>query len=160
MVHQLEQEQVIPASLEEVWAFFSTPKNLDTLTPPDMAFEIVRGGGQPMYQGQMIEYRVGALPGLKTRWLTEITHVEAQTFFVDEQRLGPYRIWHHEHHFCPVDGGVQMVDRITYVLPFGVLGDAVHACWVRRRLEAIFAFRYDKVEALFGKRAFSAAGHG
>ena len=150
MIHYLQREQVIPGSLKNVWEFFCDPFNLNTITPPDMNFEIVAGGDTKMYQGQMIEYRVEFIRGVRSLWLTEITHVRDGQFFVDEQRVGPYRFWHHEHLFESVEGGVRMTDRVTYVLPFGLLGDVVHAVWVQGRLNSIFDFRVRKITELFG----------
>ena len=149
MIHTLERTQLIPASIERVWDYFSTPENLNALTPPDMHFEIL---GQPpaMYQGQIIAYRIRVAPGLPVRWLTEIRHVRENAFFVDEQRAGPYRLWYHEHHFTPVKGGVQMTDRVTYALRFGPLGDLIHAVWVRRTLHRIFNYRFKEVTRIFG----------
>ncbi len=149
MIYRLTKEQTIPAPLEEVWAFFSAPQNLNTITPPDMNFEIIWGGDAAMYPGQLIEYRVEFLPGLRSRWLTEIAHLRDRAYFVDEQRIGPYRFWYHEHRFEPAPSGVKMTDTVTYALPFGLFGRIAHALFVRRRLEHIFAFRDQKVAELF-----------
>lgn len=149
MIYTLETIQTIPADLDSVWAYFATPRNLNEMTPPDMAFEFVRGGDEPMYAGQVIEYRVTIVPGVRVRWLTQITHVRERSYFIDEQRVGPYRLWVHEHRFEPVEGGVRMTDRVTYALPFGPLGILAHAAFVRRRLEAIFDFRRRKVMEVF-----------
>ncbi len=150
MIHRLTRQQVVPAPLGEVWAYFATPKNLNEMTPPNMHFEIVHGGEVTMFQGQLIEYRVQFMPMLKSRWLTEIAHVENEAYFVDEQRIGPYRFWYHEHRFEAVTGGTRIHDQITYALPFGPLGDLVHAIWVGPRLHSVFDFRRDKIEELFG----------
>jgi len=150
VIHHLEREQVIPANIARVWEYFATPANLDEMTPPDMAFEIMWGGEGRMYTGQLIGYRVEVFPGWKTHWMTEIRHVRDGQFFVDEQRAGPYRFWYHEHHFEPVTGGVRMKDRVTYLLPYGALGDVLHALVIRPRLEEIFEFRRSKVEEIFG----------
>lgn len=149
MIYTLETIQTIPADLDSVWAYFATPRNLNEMTPPDMAFEFVRGGDEPMYAGQVIEYRVTIVPGVRVRWLTQITHVRERSYFIDEQRVGPYRLWVHEHRFEPVEDGVRMTDRVTYALPFGPLGILAHAAFVRRRLEAIFDFRRRKVMEVF-----------
>ena len=103
-----------------------------------------------MYSGQMIEYRVEFIRNVRSLWLTEITHVRDEQFFVDEQRVGPYRFWHHEHIFEGMDDGVRMTDRVTYVLPFGLLGDVAHAVWVKGRLNSIFDFRVKKITEIFG----------
>ena len=151
MIQRLSRQQIVPAALDEVWAYFATPANLNEMTPPDMNFEIIHGGEEPMYPGQLIEYRVQFMPLFKSRWLTEIEHVQAKCFFVDEQRIGPYRFWYHEHHFDSVENGTLIRDQVTYVLPFGLLGEIVHRVWVRPRLNAIFDFRREKVKALFGE---------
>jgi ligand-binding SRPBCC domain-containing protein len=148
MVHQLEREQMIPAAASAVWAFFANPKNLNALTPPSMHFQLL-GDVPPMYEGQMISYRIRVAPLVRLRWLTEIVHVEPGRYFVDEQRVGPYRVWHHEHHFAESAGGTLMVDRVTYALPLGVVGDWVHAAWVRPQLRKIFDYRSAKIRELF-----------
>lgn len=150
MIHQLTREQVVPAPLDEVWEYFATPKNLNEMTPPDMRFEIIYGGEGAMFQGQLIAYRVQIMPLIKSRWLTEIAHVEEKVYFVDEQRIGPYRFWYHEHRFEAVDGGTRITDQVTYELPFGPLGALLHAIWVGPRLKSIFNYRREIVTTLFG----------
>ncbi|HPN33575.1 MAG TPA: SRPBCC family protein [bacterium] len=150
MIHTLRRQQVVRASLEEVWDFFSTPRNLDALTPDELSFRIVGEIAETMYEGQIIEYRVRFIKGIWSRWVTEITHVRDKSFFVDEQRLGPYKLWHHEHHFIPEGDGVRLVDRITYVIGFGFLGDLVDRLWVHRKLARIFDYRQEKTATLFG----------
>jgi ligand-binding SRPBCC domain-containing protein len=150
MIQRLSRQQIVPAALDEVWAYFATPANLNEMTPPDMNFEIIRGGEESMYPGQLIEYRVQFMPLFKSRWLTEIAHVQAKRFFVDEQRIGPYSFWYHEHNFAVVETGTLIRDQVTYVLPFGLLGEIVHHVWVRPRLNAIFDLRREKIKTLFG----------
>lgn len=151
MIHVLEQTQVVTASPERVWAYFATPVNLNDMTPPDLDFTIVRGATSVMRQGQLIEYRVGFAPGLHSTWLTEIRHVVEGRYFVDEQRIGPYRLWYHEHHVDPQpDGTVLLTDRVTYCVGFGPLGEVLHWLWIQRKLRWIFAFRRERVAALFG----------
>jgi ligand-binding SRPBCC domain-containing protein len=123
--------------------------NLNEITPPDLNFEIIHEGIDTMYEGQLIEYRVQFMPVIKSRWLTEIAHIEAKSYFVDEQRIGPYRFWYHEHFFKTVQSGTQIRDRVTYSLPFGPLGNIVHMFWIKSRLEKIFDYRHKKVEQLF-----------
>ncbi len=137
-----------------IWSFFATPRNLDTLTPPTVSFAIVGEVPAAMYPGQLIEYRIGILPGITTRWLTEITHVREGALFIDEQRLGPYKLWHHEHEFTPAadDSGLWMVDRVTYEVGWGPVGDVLHALWVRRQLTSIFDYRARRVDELFSAR--------
>jgi len=150
MIHRLHQQQCIPVSIEDIWAYFCNPENLNELTPPDMSFEIIHGGQEDMYPGQLIEYRVEFVRGFKSRWLTEIAHVRQQSYFVDEQRIGPYQFWYHEHLFTTLETGVKMEDRVTYALPFGIMGDIVHWAWVKRRLNQIFSYRHQKIEQIFG----------
>jgi ligand-binding SRPBCC domain-containing protein len=151
MVHVLESTQIVSASLETVWAFFADPRNLAKLTPPELGITVVSPQEpEGVYAGMMIEYRVRPLLGIPLRWLTEITHVEPGKFFVDEQRMGPYRLWHHEHHFRALEGGrVEMRDRVTYALPFGPLGELAHPFLVKPQLARIFAFREKVVGEIF-----------
>jgi ligand-binding SRPBCC domain-containing protein len=149
MIYTLHREQIIPASLDRVWAYFATPRNLDEMTPPDMNFQFTQGGEGEMYAGQIIAYKVAILPGVSVPWLTQITHMEQGHYFIDEQRAGPYRLWIHEHRFESLTEGVKMIDHVTYALPFGPLGNLVHRLYVRRRLEKIFNYRYEKVNMLF-----------
>ena len=149
MVHTLELSQFVPADPGRVWEFFSNPRNLRDLIPPKMDFRILGDPG-PMYAGQMIAYRIRVAPGVRVGWLTEILHVTPGCYFVDEQRVGPYRLWHHEHHFLPRDGGVEMRDRVTYSIGFGPVGEAAHSIWVKRQLDGVFEFRKGKVQEIFG----------
>ncbi|MEO6992707.1 MAG: SRPBCC family protein [Lacunisphaera sp.] len=148
MIHQIHFTQFLPANPETVWDFFATPDNLNLLTPPELQFETLTAPKR-MYAGQMIAYRIRVLPGIRVRWLTEITHVSERDYFVDEQRLGPYQLWHHEHGFVAKSGGVEMTDHVTYSLAFGPVGELVHQLWVRRTLARIFAFRREKIAAHF-----------
>jgi ligand-binding SRPBCC domain-containing protein len=150
MIHQLQRRQIIPANLDQVWDYFSRPGNLNEITPPDMKFEILFGGEEAMYQGQLMAYKIQLLPLLKTRWLTEITQVRKPDCFVDLQRLGPYKFWHHQHHFQSLENGVEMRDLVTYLLPLGPLGDLIHTLWVGPRLKSIFDFRATKIAEIFG----------
>lgn len=150
-IYTLEVRQFLPIPLDKAWDFFSSPANLSKITPVHMGFRITSGTPATMYPGQIITYRVSPIPGIKTNWVTEITHVYEGSFFVDEQRFGPYRMWHHEHHFEPQDGGVLMTDRVSYKLPLGIIGRMVHFLFVRQQLEQIFAFREKYLDKLFGK---------
>jgi ligand-binding SRPBCC domain-containing protein len=143
--------QHIPIPLSQAWDFFSSPENLATITPDYMQFRITSERPVPRaYAGQIITYIVKPLLGIPMRWMTEITHVATEKYFVDEQRIGPYRIWHHEHHFKATDNGVEMTDIVHYQLPLGWLGRLAHALFVRRQLENIFAYRAQKVKELLG----------
>ena len=151
MIHVLQTSQILPTSIAQAWDFFSDPRNLAKITPPELDFTILTALSERVHPGMMIEYRVRPLLGIPVRWLTEITHVEEGRFFVDEQRIGPYRIWHHEHHFRQLDGDkVEVTDRVTYVLPFGLLGDLVHPFLVKPQLAKIFAFREKAIGGFFG----------
>lgn len=153
MIRYLHRQQFVPGEPAAVWDFFAQPQNLDQLSPASLRFRICGTPAARMYAGQMIEYRIGILPGVWTRWLTEITHIRAGEFFVDEQRLGPYKIWHHEHQFESIPGrrGLLMADRITYDAGYGLLGGIVEALWIRRQLATIFDFRAAKIRELFGE---------
>jgi ligand-binding SRPBCC domain-containing protein len=154
-IHTLHRTLVIPASRETAWAFFSDPRNLSKITPPAMGFRTINPDlPSQIYPGLMIEYRVKPLAGVPLTWLTEITHVNEGESFVDEQRIGPYAIWHHEHFFRELSGGeTEVEDRITYALKFGWLGEIVHPFAVRPQLERIFAFREEAVRANFSSPA-------
>lgn len=151
MIRTLQREQFVPGDPARIWEFFASPRNLSRITPPHLRFEIRSALPDRMYAGQMIAYRIGLLPGISTSWLTEITHVREGAYFVDEQRAGPYRLWHHEHHFHPApDGrGVTMRDIVTYDVGWGPLGDLLHALWIGRELAAIFDHRARRVAELF-----------
>ena len=124
MVHVFHSTQILRASMERAWDFFSDPRNLSKITPPELDFTVLTVLPERIHPGMMIEYRVRPLLGIPVRWLTEITHVEPGKFFVDEQRIGPYRIWHHEHHFKQLDScRIEMTDRVTYVLPVSPLSE-------------------------------------
>ena len=137
----LETSQYLTISMEEAWQFFSSPGNLSLITPSRMGFRITSGTAEQMYPGQLITYRVSPFRGFTTNWVTEITHVTAKRYFVDEQRVGPYSLWHHEHHFQQQGEAILMTDRVYYRLPFGILGKIAHALFLRRQLEKIFLFR-------------------
>jgi ligand-binding SRPBCC domain-containing protein len=149
MCAQLLREQILPADLDRVWRFFATPRNLDELTPPDLKFRILTTVPEEMYPGLLIEYHISPVPGVWLRWLTEIRHIRDRSYFVDEQRAGPYRLWYHEHHFEAVPGGVRMTDRVTYDVGWGPFGWLAEKLWVRRQLEHIFDYRARKVAAVF-----------
>ncbi len=137
--------------MQEGWDFLSDPKNLKTITPDYMGFEILSGADRPMYAGQVIQYIVTPVLGIKTKWVTEITHVKEGTYFVDEQRFGPYALWHHKHFLKEIDGGIEMEDIIDYKLPFGILGQWMHPILVRPKLKEIFEYRKNKLIELFGE---------
>jgi len=141
----------LPISKKEAWDFLSDPKNLAVITPPHMGFQILSGADRPMFQGQIIQYIVKPFPLVSTKWVTEITHVQKGSYFVDEQRFGPYSLWHHKHFIKEVPDGVEMEDIIDYKLPFGFLGQIMHPILVKKQLQKIFRFREKKLAELFGE---------
>jgi ligand-binding SRPBCC domain-containing protein len=150
--HTIKTVQKIPVSLDEAWSFFSNPANLQVITPEGMGFTIIsKHHGEVMYAGQLIEYKVRPLAGIPLYWMTEITQVKDRAYFIDEQRFGPYSLWHHQHHFKEIPGGVEMTDIVHYKNPLGVLGRIANALFVKNKLKTIFDYRYTKVEELFGK---------
>ncbi|NJX15488.1 SRPBCC family protein [Tamlana crocina] len=149
-LYRLHKTQKLPISIAEAWDFLSNPKNLKTITPDYMGFEILSGADRPMYAGQIIQYIVTPVLGIKTKWVTEITHSMHQKYFVDEQRFGPYALWHHKHFLKEIEGGVEMEDIIDYKLPFGILGQWAQPILVKPKLEEIFNYRQQKLEMLFG----------
>lgn len=155
-VYRLKFVQELPVSMQKAWDFFSSPANLQEITPSTMDFRITSEPSEKMYAGQVIEYRVKPLPALSLYWMTEITHVEEGKYFVDEQRYGPYSLWHHQHHFREIEGGVEMTDIVHYKIPGWVLGDIANSIFVKKKLQEIFNYRYAKVEELFGKMIQSA----
>jgi ligand-binding SRPBCC domain-containing protein len=152
-VHSIKVVQHIPVTLQQAWAFFSDPANLQQITPAYFKLRIISTHhGSRVYPGQIIEYRVRPVLNMSWYWMTEIMHVQDHVFFVDEQRYGPYSLWHHQHHFKPVPGGVEMTDIVHYKLPLGLIGDIVNTLFVKKQLDALFKYRYEQVEHLFGKR--------
>ncbi|MEA1786207.1 SRPBCC family protein [Arenibacter sp. GZD96] len=149
-LYQLYSKQSLPISQDEAWDFLSSPENLSVITPPHMGFHILSKDTKKMFPGQIIQYNVSPFPFYTTRWVTEITHVKEGEYFVDEQRFGPYALWHHKHFIKPIAGGVEMEDRIDYKLPFGILGTLAHHLLVQKQLETIFRFREKKLNELFG----------
>lgn len=151
-IYRLETEQVLNISLEEAWKFFSTPKNLADITPPHMGFKITYvSRGDKMYSGQLIQYKINVLPGFPVEWVTEISHVDAPNYFVDEQRFGPYALWHHQHHFEKVENGVKMTDIVNYALPYKFIGQFANKTFVQREVRKIFEYRSKKLEEMFNR---------
>lgn len=149
-IYTKSSKQNIPISLEEAWAFLSNPRNLKEITPPYMGFNILSGADREMYPGQIIQYIVTPVLGIKAKWVTEITHVVDKKYFVDEQRFGPYAFWHHKHFIREIPGGVEMEDIIDYKVPMRILGQLVHPFLVKPKLDEIFEYRQKKLIELFG----------
>ena len=148
---QLHSKQSLPITIEQAWTFLSDPLNLKVITPDHMGFHILNGAEREMFPGQIIQYKVSPFAGITTKWVTEITHVKEGEYFVDEQRFGPYALWHHKHFIKPISGGVEMEDLIDYKLPFGILGQLAQSMLVKKQLESIFKYREKKLEEIFGR---------
>lgn len=143
----------MPISLKEAWDFFSRPENLDLLTPDEMRFEITsKVKGVEMYEGMLIEYKVAPILNINMHWMTEITHIKEGEYFIDEQRFGPYTLWHHEHHFEATDNGVKMIDKLYYAIPFGPIGRIANWIFVNNKIEEIFHYRKQKIAELFNQK--------
>jgi ligand-binding SRPBCC domain-containing protein len=152
-IYNLKRTQILPISLEEAWDFFSSPQNLSKITPKEMGFAIQYiSGGNKTYPGQIIRYKVNVLGGIKVNWVTEITHVQEHLYFVDEQRFGPYALWHHQHHFKAVGNGVEMTDEVNYAVPLGFLGRLANWLFVGREVSAIFEHRHKVLDEYFAKQ--------
>ncbi|WP_291275084.1 SRPBCC family protein [Flavobacterium sp.] len=149
-IYRLHTKQNLPITKKEAWDFLSDPKNLKTITPDYMSFDILSGADRKMFPGQIIQYIVTPIFGIKTKWVTEITHVVDHEYFVDEQRFGPYNLWHHKHFIKEIEGGVEMEDIIDYKVPFGIVGQLVHPIIVKPKLDEIFAYRRKKLIEIFG----------
>ena len=149
--YQFKREQKVNASLDEIWDFISSPSNLKEITPDYMGFDITSAGlAEKMYEGMIISYQVSPLFGIKTTWVTEITHVRDRNYFVDEQRVGPYSLWHHQHHIEEIEGGVLMKDIVSYEPPFGFLGAIANTLIIENKLNEIFNYRTLAIERKFG----------
>lgn len=145
-------QQKLPITLDEAWDFFSSPINLKEITPPHMGFKVLSDKKiGKMYQGQIISYYVKPVLGIPLFWMTEITHVKDKEYFVDEQRIGPYKLWHHQHFFTPIEGGVLMEDLVNYEIPLGPLGSIANALFVKKEVEGIFTYREKVLTERFGK---------
>jgi ligand-binding SRPBCC domain-containing protein len=148
----LKTEQTIPVSIADAWDFFSSPLNLAKITPKEMNF-VVTSDFNPdakVYAGMIITYKVSPVFGIKMNWMTEITHVKDSEYFVDEQRFGPYALWHHQHHFKAIKGGVLMTDILNYAIPYGIIGRLGNAVLVDKQIKKIFSYREKAINELFG----------
>jgi ligand-binding SRPBCC domain-containing protein len=151
-IYNLKRVQFLPVPLTEAWDFFSTPKNLSKITPVHMGFKILyMSGGDKAYAGQLIRYKVNVLPGIAVHWVTEITQVKEPHHFIDEQRFGPYALWHHQHHLKEVPGGVEMTDEVNYAIGYGFIGRLAHWLFVGNEVNRIFNHRYTVLEQYFKK---------
>lgn len=151
-VYSIKTVQKMPINLDQAWEFFSRPNNLKDITPSNLGFLIIsKHHGEKMYAGQIIEYIVKPILGIPLYWMTEITQVSDKQYFIDEQRFGPYSLWHHQHHFKAVEGGVEMTDIVHYKIPFWILGDIAHWLFVKKQVKNIFKYRFTATENKFGK---------
>lgn len=148
-IYFLEAKQEIPVSRSKAWDYFSRPANLNELTPPDMNFRIVSKTTEEMYAGQIITYRIRLMPGFVSTWVTEITQVTDSRYFIDEQRKGPYRMWHHEHRFEETGGSTLMTDRLVFIPPFGIIGDILFRMLFLKSVRRIFTYRQQKLMQIF-----------
>lgn len=150
-IFTLNSKQKIDVSVEKAWEFFSSPDNLEKLTPSEMNFQVTSGKTEKAYPGQIISYKVSVIRGVRLNWVTEITQVKKDHFFIDEQRFGPYLMWHHEHFFEAIDdNSCWIIDKVTYKLPLGFLGKIAHVLFVKNQLKEIFDYRTLRVKELFG----------
>ncbi len=150
-LYQFQKTQKVNSNLESLWDFISSPINLQEITPDYMGFDITSDElPEKMYPGMIISYRVSPLFGIKTTWVTEITHVKEMEYFVDEQRVGPYSIWHHQHHIEAIEGGVLMKDIVSYQPPLGILGAIANSLVIEKKLKEIFDYRVQAIEKRFG----------
>ncbi len=149
-LYQLNASQALPIDTTTAWNFLSNPGNLKVITPEHMGFHILSGAERPMFEGQIIQYKVSPFPGFTTKWVSEISSVKEGEYFVDKQLFGPYSLWHHKHFITKIEGGVLMEDCIDYKIPFGIFGRLAHPLIVRNQLKQIFSFREQKLHELFG----------
>ncbi len=153
-LYKIATVQYVNAKVEDCWDFFSSPKNLQTITLDNMNFEIKDFDEKRMYHGQIITYTLRPLLGIKISWVTEITACKENHYFIDVQRFGPYKLWHHKHFFeRTIDGGTKMTDIVHYALPLGILGRIMNRLVVKNKLKTIFDFRYNKIEELFNSKS-------
>lgn len=148
-IYTLKSKIILPVSMETCWNYFSDPKNLQKITPPDMHFNITSEPSDKMYPGQIITYRIKIFPMISVSWVTEITHVKDHEYFVDEQRFGPYKFWHHRHSFRETESGIEMTDLVHYAVPFGIIGRLAHKLIIKKKLKNIFDFRTARLKAEF-----------
>ncbi len=151
-IYKQETVQHVNASVEECWAFFSNPRNLQKITPEGMGFQITDFDQKSMYPGQIIQYKVTPLFGITLSWMTLITCVKENSYFIDEQKFGPYSFWHHKHFFEATPTGTKMTDVVHYGLPLGILGRIMNTVVVKNKLKSIFEYRVTKVDELFNKK--------
>lgn len=151
-IYRFYEEQILPVTINNAWNFFSRPENLAKITPPDMKFRITNRPGKDIYTGMIIRYRVRPLLDICLNWTTEIVYVDKPHYFIDEQRFGPYKFWHHRHSFTETGEGVLMKDEVYYALPLGIIGQIMHSVMIKRKLEEIFTYRREVLRKIFSGR--------
>tara|TARA_Y100001968_G_C19428280_1_gene755611 strand:+ start:568 stop:1062 length:495 start_codon:yes stop_codon:yes gene_type:complete len=150
MICQLKREQFLNTNIDSIWDFASNPYNLEKITPEYMSFKITTPDlNHKIHPGMMIEYKVSPILGIPINWLTEITHIQDKIFFIDEQRSGPYKLWHHEHFFIKKNNGIIMKDIVTYIPPFSIIGTIANKVFIKKQLNEIFDYREAKIDQLF-----------
>lgn len=153
MIHQLKREQQLNCSIAEAWRFFSSANNLSKITPKEMKFQVLtKLQDDEIYRGMIIDYYVSPIFDIKMKWQTEILAVDFQKSFVDFQKKGPYKLWHHRHEFFPNNEGVLMKDTVDYELPIGFLGEIAHELFVKNKLKHIFDYRTEVLDKMFNQK--------
>lgn len=151
-IFTIKREQFLPITIEESWDFFSDPNNLKLITPPSLGLKIKSEIEKELYEGMIITYDVTPFRGFTTTWVTEITHINKPYYFIDEQRIGPYRLWHHQHFFSENDKGIIAKDLINYALPYGLLGNLLNSIYIRNNLDTIFNYRNEALNKIFNTK--------
>jgi len=154
-IFTLKRNQVLPIGLTEAWSFFSDPGNLHLITPPELDLTITSPFAGAMHEGQIITYTVRPLLGVRVTWVSEITHIDKPRYFIDRQLAGPYKLWHHTHHFNEVNEGVEIVDMVYYALPTPIFDGIINKAFVENRLKYIFDFRAGRLKSQFGGKRIS-----
>jgi len=148
-IYQIKSKQILPITLDNSWNFFSDPRNLPKITPPWLNLKVTSDLPDKMYEGMIITYKVYPFAGIPLNWVTEITQVKEKNFFIDEQRFGPYKFWHHQHHFKQIDDGIEMEDIVKYALPFDPLSRPLNSLFVGNKVKEIFKFREEVLKKLY-----------
>ena len=149
-LYTLYAKQTVDKEIDFLWDFFSKPSNLNKLTPEDVQFKIISGESDDFYEGKIISYKIKPFKLVALNWVTEISQVKEGSYFIDNQIFGPYKMWHHEHHFKRNDNGTtEIIDKVKYKVPFYIIGGLIHKIFIKRKLFNIFNFRQKKINELF-----------
>ena len=146
----LKETQKVPISIHEAWSFFSNPLNLKEITPPHLNLVVTNEMPEKMHAGMIITYVGEPLLKIKMNWVTEITNMQEPFYFVDEQRFGPYKFWHHQHIFKEIDGGVEVTDIVHYKIRAGIFSSLINILIVKNELQKIFSYRTEVLLKKFG----------